>query len=237
MKLQLTKALTLTLTCLIGSHGAEAALMTFTDQASFLAQLNSYDVEDFDTTPSGTTITNGSNIGDFTFNYSIDNGVGEPGPSLNLNVTSIYDTTSGDNYLGVDDSSNFDQIVEGNDFSVSFSETNAFGLYINSYDEIFSGDFVLKTAGTDITNIATPDQTLGDGTKAFFLGIIDTSDTFTSATLETSHLDLGGAFLYNADDFITSSDLKSSPVPEGSSSLICFLLGGVMLGFFYRRTK
>ena len=212
----------------ISNNETHGATMTFTDQATFLAQLNSFNVEDFESTAVGTPIPNGASVGSITFNHTIDDGFGG---TLDTIVTDQFDTTSGDRYLGVDDG--VDEVfLDGDNFSMSFSSTQAIGLYvIGSPADVVAGDFSLAAGGETIFNSDTPDITLADGGEAFFLGIIedDLAQPFSGADLATIG---GGFFVYTVDDIITSSDLKSGgdqPIPEPSTVA---LMGLGVVGLF-----
>jgi hypothetical protein len=68
---------------------------------------------------------------------------------------------------------------------------------------------------------------LGDGSYAFFLGIIDLSGAFTDARIMTSQ-DGSGYFFYNVDDITTSA-----PVPVPATLLL--LSSGLLVVAGFRR--
>ena len=96
---------------------------------------------DFDSLASGTTMASGSSVGGITFTYSI-------GPSMM--VANDFLTTSGTNYLGLDDPGNYNQFIAGDEFTLSFaSPVTALGMYFVSGDPLYAGDIHLITgAGT-----------------------------------------------------------------------------------------
>ena len=213
-------------------------ILTFTDQATFLANLNSFATEDFEGSAAGTTIPDGGSVGTITFNHTIDDGFGG---TLDMIVSDIFDTTSGDHYLGVDDG--IDEVfLDGDNFSMSFAPTQAIGLFvIGSPGDVQAGDFTLAVGGSSVSNSAAPDITLADGGEAFFLGIIeqDLAQPFSSADLSTIG---GGFFTYTVDDIITSNDIiiggGGQPIPEPNTfALIGAGLVGLFIGCKRRRKE
>src|SRR5438128_1121961 len=76
---------------------AEAAVIAFTSKAAFdaaIAGFTSSQTVDFESVPAGTTFPSGTGTGGLTFTYSID--------GLSLQVSDKFGTTSGFNYLGLD---------------------------------------------------------------------------------------------------------------------------------------
>ena len=203
------------------------APVIYTDQATFLSNLNSFDVVDFESTAAGTLISDGDTVGTITFNHTIDDGFGG---TLDLKVTDFFDTTSGNQYLGVDDGAD-EVFLDGDNFSMSFAPTQAIGLFvIGSPGDAQAGDITLAGAGASVSNSGAPDLTLGDGGEAFFLGIIEPDLTmpFSSASLSTIG---GGFFTYTVDDIITGQ-----PVPEpGTLALLCASVIGLFIG--HKRRK
>jgi hypothetical protein len=190
-------------TCLLGalcmlvlSVSANAAIVTYTDEASFLTALSGpTSTLDFDSTGVGTLIPSGDSLGGITFTYNIS--------GLDMKVVNDFDTTSPNNYLGLNDAGNFDLFIAGDEFSMSFaSPVNAVGLYIVSGDPLVAGDVSLDTSAGSALNSAAVDVTLGDG-FAYYIGLI--SDTaFSSADL-TFDATAVEAFLYSVDDITTSA--------------------------------
>lgn len=195
---------------------SHAALLTFTDQASFLAALpGPSNTLDFDSLSAGTTIANGETVEGITFNYNFG--------GVQMKVSNTYDTTSSPNFLGTTDA---DILQDGDDFDLSFGPVNAIGMYFITADEMFDDDITLSAGGTSIgLSVADAGTDVGDGGIPFFLGIIDDTNTFTTASITTIG---GGFFLYNVDDITTSV----VPLP---GALWLFLSG--LLGLFTVRKK
>lgn len=181
---------------LLLSVSTNAAIITYTDEASFLAALSGpASTLDFDSTSVGTLIPSGNSLGEVTFTYNIS--------GLDMKVVNDFDTTSPNNYLGLDDAGNLDLFIAGDEFSMSFANpVNAIGLYIVSGDPLLAGDVSLDTSAGSALNSDVVDVTLGDGGLAYYIGLM--SDTaFTSADL-TFDAEAVEKFLYSVDDITTS---------------------------------
>lgn len=77
---------------------SHAAVLTYTNQSSFLSSLSgSSTTLDFESQASGSLINSGDTLGGITFDYSIGP------PPVDMMVTNDFLTTSGSNYLGLDD--------------------------------------------------------------------------------------------------------------------------------------
>jgi hypothetical protein len=204
-------------------QSASAGLITYTDRAAFLFDVGgSTTTEGFDSFAPG-VISDGQAVGAFTFSYDFG--------GVQLTVSTGFDTTSSPNYLGTDDGG---ILQDGDDLNFSFGAVRAFGLSIISLDPLLNGDFTLTVNGTVASLLSgAVQQTLGDGSSVWFLGIAsDDSTSFTTAELQTHGG--GGAFLYNLDDFTTAPP-NVSAVPE-PSSLILLLTGCGALGWKRRRS-
>ncbi len=171
---------------------ANAVLMTFTDQAAFLAALpGSANTLDFDSQAAGTVIASGDTVDGITFNYDFG--------GVQMEVRNDFLTTSPDNYLGTTD---FGVLQDGDEFSLSFAPVNAIGMSFITADPMFDDDITLNAGGASVGLVAADvGADLGDGGFPFFLGIIDTTNAFSSADIFNIG---GGFFLYNVDDIITS---------------------------------
>ena len=154
----------------------------------------------------------GDAVGGITFTYSLDGG------TLDMIVSTGFDTTSGVNYLGTDDGGD-EVFLSGDTFTMSFGATiNAIGLFvIGTPGDVLAGDFELTAGAGSVFNDGTPETTLGDGGEAFFLGIIDT-DGFTTAMLESFDPQQVGLFEFTVDDITTAAAPAAVPEP-GSMAL------------------
>lgn len=206
------------------AFNSNAALLTFTDQASFLASLpGAANTRNFDSQAAGTLIPSGSAVDGITFTYDFGgvqlaitdgNQFGGGGP---------FNTTSGSNFLGTNDR---DVLQDGDEFSLSFAPVNAIGMNFITADLMFDDDIILSAGGASIgLNVLDAGVGLGDGGIPFFLGIIDTTNTFTTADIFNIG---GGFFLYNVDDITTAV----VPIP---GALWLFMSG--ILGLFAVRRK
>ena len=195
-----------------------AAVLTFTDEASFLGALPGVaNTLDFEGVAAGTTIADGATVDGITFNYNFD--------GVQMLVSDVFLTTSGTNFLGTDDA---DVFQAGDNFSLSFGPVNAIGMFFITADEMFDDDIVLSAGGGSVgLSVADAGADLGDGGIPFFLGIIDTENTFLGASISTLD-NCGGCFLFNVDDISTAV----VPLP---GALWLFISG--MLGLFTVRRK
>jgi len=197
----------LALAALVLPVSANAVVMAFTDQSAFLAALpGTANTLDFDSQAAGTVIADGDSVDGITFNYDLFDLFG-----VSLVVTDgaqfgggsfggPFLTTSGSNFLGTDDA---DLLQAGDGFTLDFAPVNAIGMSFITADPIFDGDITLSAGGGSVSLVAAEvGADLGDGGLPFFLGLIDTENTFGSASIDT--LDCGGCFIYNVDDIITS---------------------------------
>ncbi len=201
------------------TFNSNAALLTFTNQASFLGALpGAANTLDFESVAAGTIIGNGDTVEGITFNYDILESFG-----VQMQVSDVFLTTSGTNFLGTDDA---DVFQGGDDFSLSFGPVNAIGMYFITADEMFDDDIVLSAGGGSVgLSLADAGADLGDTGIPFFLGIVDTENTFMSASISSFCC---GEFLFNVDDITTAV----VPIP---GALWLFISG--MLGLFAVRKK
>lgn len=164
---------------------------TYSNQAEFSAALPAEPlVLDFDGLNAGTTIADTSTAEGITFNYDFQ--------GLRMKIAHLYATTSAPNFLGTNDGGVFH---DGDDFSLSFLPGSAVGLHFISADPLISGDLTVTAAGVTASLVAEDVQaTLPDGSRVYFLGIIDDEATFQEANIIAL---AGGFFLYNVDDIMT----------------------------------
>lgn len=146
---------------------------------------------DFDGLPSGTKIENAASADGITFRYDFD--------GLAMKVSHLYATTSAPNFLGTVDGGMFH---DGDDFTLAFPPGRAIGLFFISADPLLDGDITISAAGKTAALVADDvHATLSDGSRVYFLGIVDDQRAFTDARVQALP---GGFFLYNIDDIITA---------------------------------
>ena len=214
---KITTAAFVALALAMSAGVTHAVPVVYTDRALFDADLpGAASVEDFEGTAAGTLIPDGGSLGGTIFNYPVLAGFG-----ISLAVTDgnqfggggPFDTTSGANFLGTDDA----DILQGGDaIDLGLGAVNAIGMYFISSDVLFDADIELTASGaTASLDVSEIQLTLADGSNVFFLGIIDTMDTFSTASITSS---CAGCYLFNIDDIVTTQ------VPE-PSMLLLFLTG------------
>jgi hypothetical protein len=215
-----TRAAVVTCLLLI-TFAANASLMSFTSRAAFdaaIAGLSDVNTEDFEAVAAGTTFPTGSGTDGITFTYSI------AGPST-LQVSNTFGTTSGTNYLGLDNPDT--AFYLGDSFTIEFGHTvHAVGLYVITGSDAQAGDMMLSVAGGSVGNSAIADTLVSDG-QAFYLGLLETDPAlgFTSSTV--SGVPAGGAFLaFSVDDITFDGAIPTVPEP-GMPGLL--LIGLAML--------
>ena len=186
-----------------------AALTSYSDWASFNAALpTGSQTLDFDSLSYGTIISDGESVDGITFSYNFG--------GIQIMVSDIFDTTSSPNFLGTNDG---DILQDGDNLSISFAASNSVGMYFITADEMYDNDIIISTKSGSAGLVASEYLALIDGSKAFFVGLIDDTGSFTSADISTIG---GGYFLYNLDD------ITISPVPiPGAFSLMFSALFGV----------
>jgi hypothetical protein len=216
MMVKLPSVTVIALTSLLFSTSGSAVTATYTDQASFLAALpGPASTLDFDSLAAGTTIADGDTVDGITFNYNFG--------GVQMQVTDVFATTSSPNFLGTDDA---DVFQDGDDFNLSFAAVNAIGMFFISADEMFDDDITLSAGGTSVgLSVADAGPDVGDGGIPYFLGIIDDTNPFTTASITTIG---GGFFLYNVDDITTAV----VPLPGA-----LWLFGSGLIGLLSLRRK
>jgi hypothetical protein len=202
------------------SAAASAAPTGYQSQSDFAAAIAGLSAQtvDFESVPVGTTFASGTGTGGLTFAYDI--------PGYSLQVSNTFGTTSGTNYLGLDNPDT--AFYLGDSFTISFGRTvTAAGLYLIAGNDAEPGDLELSTATANVFNGTTP-LVLSDG-KAYFLGLVDSAG-FDAITI--TGVASGDAFLpFSADD-ITSA-VASVPEPGMAATLLAGV--GLLLVLARRR--
>lgn len=196
------------------------AVTPFTDQLPFLIALpGTPQTVDFDSLAVNTAIPSGGSVGGVTFTYALDHTAAGGPASVDLKVGSGFSTTSGANYLAADDAANFDLLADGDAISLSFSATQGVGLYVVTSDLMVDDDVTLTVGVNTVGLSAASGVAVGGGSFAYFLGLIDDTTTFTTATLNA---DSGApvSFFFNIDDIITASEATLSVALDGSNNLV-----------------
>ena len=205
---------------------AEGAVTTYTSSSSFMSALGAEGLtartQDFEGITAGTTYSDPATMDWLTLmNSSVAD---------DLLVTNQFETTSGDNYLGLDNAANSNLFLNGLTIDLSWTgSAYAIGLNFITAEvpnvSLFDDDISLTVAtagnGTVVANldVDAQDGTLPAGDRVFFIGIIDDTNPFSSANLDTV---TGGGplILFNIDDVTTG-------IPEPSTTLL--LLGSLLL--------
>jgi len=222
-------ALPLLLPALVAFQAPEsgAALTIYTGRAAFLTDAASLGIQtlDFEALPAGTTIADPTAVGGITFS-----GFGTP----LLIVDDDFEATSGVNYLGMDNAGTFNQFSYADGFDMGFASGNAIGLNIITAEvpglTLFDDDIRIDVPGIGVASIDadTVDAMTPGGDRIYFIGLIDTVNTFATAQLRGS----GGLGFYNVDD------ITVAVIPEPSVSLAMAAFAPVLLAAcWWRRSS
>ena len=183
---------------------AKADVTVYTDAAAYASAItsNGYTstVLDFESVSAGSTFVSGSTIGHIDFDGFV---------APNLLVTDDFATTSGANYLGMSDPGFANQFIGGFDFDMQFSDSHAIGMFVISSEipnfSIFDNDIVIDVPGVGTAPIDIDDlQGTVGGDNVFFIGLIDTMSTFTTARVRYDPTAIS-AIVFNIDDISTAS--------------------------------
>lgn len=207
MKLRIFAARMGLASLLLATAAANATTFGYTDKSAYdtaTAAFQAAQLETFDGIADGTQYASGTGPSPLSFTYSI--------PGYLLTVGSGFPTTSGSNFLGLDNGDK--AFYLGDSLTINFGrKVNAVGLYLVAGDDAMPGDLELSTAGGSVLNSSSP-LVISPGNNAFFLGLVESDPTlgFTSATVRgIIPQDAPGAFLAFTADDITSS---VAAVPE-----------------------
>ena len=173
----------------------------------------------FDSQAAGTVITSGDSVEGIVFNYDFD--------GVEMIIADGFDTTSPPNFLGTNDGGVFQ---DGDSFDLIFGDPiNALGLFVISLDELVDGDITLAVDDETIASLdaSAVQSRLPDGSQVFFLGVVDSVNSFSEVSLTADGGPGGPFFLYNVDNILVSR------VPE-PSTVVMFLIGLVVAAFWRR---
>lgn len=212
---------------------AHATLVGYQSQALFNGAIAGWSTSsvDFDAIAPGTSYPAGTGPAGLSLTLAGPSA----GAGLAPTVSQQFWTTSSFNYLGLDNpDSAFDA---GDSLTISFAApVQAFGLFIIGTQDIGEGDITLASGGAAVGNAASAALTDGNGSFAFFLGLVsDDAGTFSSVTL--NNLDPGSTRLLGIalDDFILALDDGGTNVPE-PAGVALLLLGALVWRIQARRT-
>jgi hypothetical protein len=171
---------------------------------------------DFDSLPPGTLLLSGSAQDGGTFTYAIG--------GLTLEVTDAFDTTSGQNSLGLTGGDG--SLLDGDTITLAFpTPLHAMGLSVITSDPVLAGEIQLITSSGTALGSGVAETTLPDGGIVYFLGLVS-ADLFSAATL--TFADDGEInFAFNVDDIIRA-------IPEPTTGIL-LSLGLVSFAILRRR--
>ncbi|MBK1704176.1 hypothetical protein [Halochromatium glycolicum] len=204
---------------------ARAAPVFYNESSAFFTaisdaepRLGSLSIIDFDDVNAGASIQEGSVFGGVRFRSNTIDG---------LVVTDHFQTTSGLNYLGLDDGFS-NEFRSGDELRFGFPDpVLAFALsIIGSPSGLLANDLQLVAAGGNVFNLGTPERVFQDGGELFFLGVI-APEAFSAAQLISFGDPTDPFFNFNIDDVTT----VAVPLPP---TLALFGLGLVGLGALRR---
>jgi len=221
---------------------ATAEVFKYTDSALFQAKMTQLSLiqstQDFEGVPAGTTISDPGSLDWITFS-NMNSPVYGP---FELEVQNVYGTTSDYNYLGVSYPNPLDVLfIGGDEFDMAFGSSHAIGLFIITGEDpvgdpgppeieptIYDADVQLvvgtETAYLDVDNVQ---DTLLEGGLVYFLGVIDDTNTFSTAGLRYAEEAID-ATTFNIDDITRGSPIPEPSAVVGLSSLaFCGLVAGV----------
>ncbi len=180
---------------------AAAQTTPFVDEASFRSAVpngSSLVPIDFEGEAPGRVIASGDTVDGVTFTHAIAGG------AIDLAVGSGLPTTSGANFLGLDQPDLQDrQIQHGDEFDLAFPPSTALGLTLVSGDPLVADDVLLVTDQGTAGNAPVAAGTTSDGGLVYFVGLV-AETPFETASIRYGHPDQAVAFLYTADDLLVA---------------------------------
>lgn len=172
---------------------SRATTTAFADSASFLSALpQSPGILDFESLTPGTLLPSVSVLDGISFTYLID--------GLTLKISDAFDTTSGDNSLGL--TGGDEALLDGDEISLDFADPIlALGMFFITSDPLMQDEILLVTAIGTAGNSAVEEAILPDGGIVYFVGLTS-SEAFSAATI--AFADDGEInFAFNVDDITT----------------------------------
>lgn len=217
--------------------GAQAAPLTYTTEASFIAAtsgLGPNHTSNFDGTAAGTAYANQAASSGFSVAATLYQGADAPEGNLAVN-TGLW-TTSGKNYLGTQNAAALGQFSTDDVLTFTLNPgERAFGLYVIANNNITAGDFSMTVDGTTFVNSGTADVIdRAGGNYAYFLGAMSASDISTVTLDIGTAQDAGFLFYASVDDISvrdaapTDTGTPPAGVPEPPSLALLGLAAGAL---------
>lgn len=211
------------------STGSQALILSYTDRTTFETAVtgagHSLLTETFEGYAGDTAVPSGNTLGAFT--YTDNNATG-----LSFIVhDGAPNTSSGTRWLGLSDGGS-DLLVQSDRLTISFAPTHGFGLSLLTEPSVVNGDLLLTIGATTASlTVADLQQTLGDGTREYFLGIFDNVGTFASATIVGSAL---GTWKWQIDDITV---VAAPEPPATTASFFLLSIFPLILAAHWRRRQ
>ncbi len=226
--------------CLSGGL-VQAAVVTYSTKASFLTAatgLGTQHLSNFDSSPVGTAYADGTGPAGSGFTMTSTTF----DPTRTPSVQNSFWTTSGANYLGLDNSDA--QFSNGDTLSFALiGSVRAFGLYvIAATNDIVAGDLSVSVGATSLSNLAADLTDTASGSSAFFFGFVSDVDITSVALNFGVPGDPTFFFAAGVDDVMVfdKADVGPGPgpgtVPE-PSSLALLGVAGLALTAAQRRRR